>query len=124
MPWWQGGNCAPHARFEHLLGPRSPLGHLLLPASDAETHGSDGLCRRGFVSWRFSMTSLATHLTTFLREYLPRIRACSVHTCDAYAYSFQLLLCFAAERYGVSPSALVLEQLDAALVLAFLEHLE
>lgn len=70
------------------------------------------------------MTSLATHLTTFLREYLPRIRACSVHTCDAYAYSFQLLLCFAAERFGVSPSALVLEQLDAALVLAFLEHLE
>lgn len=70
------------------------------------------------------MTSLANHLTAFLREYLPRVRACSVHTCDAYAYSFQLLLCFAAERYGVSPSALVLEQLDAALVLAFLEHLE
>ncbi len=70
------------------------------------------------------MTSLATHLTVFLREYLPRTRACSVHTCDAYAYSFQLLLCFAAERYGVSPSALTLEQLDAALVLVFLEHLE
>ncbi len=70
------------------------------------------------------MTSLANHLTAFLREHLPRTRACSVHTCDAYAYSFQLLLCFAAERYGVSPSALVLEQLDAALVLTFLEHLE
>lgn len=70
------------------------------------------------------MTSLAAHLTAFLREYLPRARACSVHTCDAYAYSFQLLLCFAAKRYGVSPSALALEQLDAALVLAFLEYLE
>jgi len=70
------------------------------------------------------MTSLATHLTVFLREYLPRVRACSVHTCDAYAYSFQLLLCFAAERHGTSPSALALEQLDAAQVLAFLEHLE
>lgn len=70
------------------------------------------------------MTSIAPHLTTFLREYLPRARACSAHTCDAYAYSFQLLLCFAAERLGTSPSALALEQLDATLVLAFLEHIE
>lgn len=70
------------------------------------------------------MTPIAPQLTTFLREYLPSARACSSHTCDAYAYSFQLLLCFAAERYGTSPSALVLEQLDAALVLAFLEHIE
>lgn len=70
------------------------------------------------------MTPLATHLTTFLREYLPRVRACSAHTCDAYAYSFQLLLCFAAKQYDTSPSALILEQLDATLVLAFLEHIE
>lgn len=70
------------------------------------------------------MTPIAPHLTTWLREYLPRARGCSAHTCDAYAYSFQLLLCFAAERLGTSPSALTLEQLDAALVLAFLEHIE
>lgn len=48
----------------------------------------------------------------------------SAHTCDAYAYSFQLLLCFAAGRLGTSPSALILEQLDATLILAFLEHIE
>ena len=70
------------------------------------------------------MTAIAPHLTAFLREYLPRDRACSLHTCDAYAYSFQLLLCFAAERHTTSPSALALEQLDAPLVLAFLEHIE
>lgn len=70
------------------------------------------------------MTKLAPHLTAFLREYLPGDRACSPHTCDAYAYSFQLLLCFAAERCKVSPSALTLEQLDAPLILAFLEHIE
>jgi integrase/recombinase XerD len=70
------------------------------------------------------MTSLAPHLTAFLREHLPRDRARSEHTCEAYAYSFQLLLCFAAKRHSTSPSALVLEQLDAPLVLAFLEHLE
>lgn len=70
------------------------------------------------------MTPIAPHLTAFLRDYLPRDRACSAHTCEAYAYSFQLLLCFAAERHHKSPSALTLEQLDAPLVLAFLEHLE
>lgn len=70
------------------------------------------------------MTPLAPHLAAFIREYLPRDRACSRHTCDAYAYTFQLLLCFAAERCRTSPSSLTLEQLDAPLVLAFLEHLE
>ena len=70
------------------------------------------------------MTKLAPHLTAFLREYLPGDRACSAHTCDAYAYSFQLLLCFVAERYRTSPSALTLEQLDAPVILAFLEHIE
>jgi len=70
------------------------------------------------------MTPLAPHLTAFLRERLPRERRASPHTCDAYAYAFQLLLSFAAKRLGVQPSALILEQLDVALVLAFLEHLE
>lgn len=70
------------------------------------------------------MTALAPHLAAFLREYLPRDRNCSRHTCDSYAYAFQLLLCFAAERCSTSPSSLTLEQLDAPLVLAFLEHIE
>ena len=70
------------------------------------------------------MTPLAPHLSAFLREHLPRDRACSRHTCETYAYAFQLLLCFAAQRCATSPSSLTLEQLDASLVLAFLEHLE
>jgi site-specific recombinase XerD len=70
------------------------------------------------------MTSLAPHLAAFLREHLLRDRACSQNTCDTYSYTFQLLLCFAAQRCGTSPSALALEQLDATLILAFLEHLE
>lgn len=70
------------------------------------------------------MTSLAPHLETFFREYLPRERACSSHTCEAYAYAFQLLVCFAANRYSTSPSKLTLEQVDAPVVLALLEHLE
>jgi len=70
------------------------------------------------------MTPLAPHLTQFLREYLPRQRAMSVQTSDTYAYAFQLLVCFAARRLKTTPSALSIEQLDATLILGFLEHLE
>ena len=70
------------------------------------------------------MTPLGPHLTVFLREYLPSQREMSAQTSDTYAYAFQLLVCFAAERLKTSPSALSIEQLDATLVLAFLEHLE
>lgn len=70
------------------------------------------------------MTALAPHLSAFLRERLPHERGASVHTCDAYAYSFKLLLGFAAKRLRRTPSAIELEQLDAPLILAFLEHLE
>jgi integrase/recombinase XerD len=70
------------------------------------------------------MTALAPHLTTFLREHLPRERKASPHTCEAYATSFQLLVTFAARRLGVRPSRLAIEQIDGPLILAFLEHLE
>jgi len=70
------------------------------------------------------MTPLAPHLTAFLRDRLPRERGASPHTCDAYAYAFQLLLGFAARRLATTPSALALEQLDVKLVLAFLDDLE
>jgi integrase/recombinase XerD len=70
------------------------------------------------------MSELASHLERFLREYLPRDRRASVHTCDSYAYAFQLLVSFAARRLKRQPSSLALEQLDAPLILAFLEHIE
>jgi integrase/recombinase XerD len=70
------------------------------------------------------MTPLGSQLTVFLREYLPSQREMSVQTCDTYAYAFQLLVCFAAKRLKTTPSALSIEQLDPALILAFLEHLE
>jgi integrase/recombinase XerD len=70
------------------------------------------------------MTSIAPHIEAFLREHLARHRGASPHTCDSYAYSFQLLFEFAAAQFKVSPAALMLEQLDAPLVSTFLEHLE
>lgn len=70
------------------------------------------------------MTTLASHLSTFLREYLPRDRATSTHTCETYAYSLMLLLRFAAERLSVKPSQIDLAQINAQLVLDFLTYLE
>jgi integrase/recombinase XerD len=58
------------------------------------------------------MTAIAPHITAFLRERLPRQRGASEHTCQSYAYAFQLLFRYASERFNVSPSALELEQLE------------
>jgi site-specific recombinase XerD len=70
------------------------------------------------------MTNIAPHMTAYLRQRLPVERAASPHTCDTYAYAFQILLDFASRKLAVTPSALQLEHLDAPLVLEFLEHLQ
>jgi integrase/recombinase XerD len=70
------------------------------------------------------MTLLAPLITGFLRDYMPRQRGYSSHSCDAYAYSFRLLFTYAAKRLRTKPSRLQIEQLDAALVMDFLGHIE
>lgn len=70
------------------------------------------------------MTSIAPHISTFLRERLPRQRGASEHTCATYAYAFKLLFEFASARFRVPPSQLTLEQLDAPLIMDFLDSLE
>jgi integrase/recombinase XerD len=52
------------------------------------------------------MTLIAPHIEAFLRENLAHHRGASQHTCDSYAYSFQLLFEFAAEKLKVAPSSL------------------
>ena len=69
-------------------------------------------------------TPIAPHITAFLREHLPRTREASPHTCDSYAYAFQMLFSFASARLKVRASDLTIEQLDVPLVLEFLDHLE
>ncbi len=70
------------------------------------------------------MTALAPHVTAFFRERLVDERRASVNTCDSYAYAFKLLLEYASKRLKLAPSRLELEQIDAAMVLAFLKDLE
>ncbi len=59
----------------------------------------------------------------FLRRLVAQ-RGASARTIEAYRDSFELLLRFAEDRTGKPPSALQLADLDAPLVLDFLDHLE
>jgi integrase/recombinase XerD len=70
------------------------------------------------------MSSLAPTLQAFFTERLMRQRGVSPHTVVAYRDTFRLLLTFVHERTGTAPSALQLEDLDAPLIGAFLDHLE
>jgi integrase/recombinase XerD len=70
------------------------------------------------------MTPIAPYISAFLRDRLPRQRGASPQTCATYAYAFKLLFQYASARFHVPPSQLGLEQLDAPLILAFLDWLE
>lgn len=59
----------------------------------------------------------------FLRRLIEQ-RGVSARTVESYRDAFELLLGFAEQRTGKRASALSLEDLDAPLVLDFLEHLE
>ncbi|MCC6195031.1 MAG: tyrosine-type recombinase/integrase [Burkholderiales bacterium] len=70
------------------------------------------------------MTAIASHVTAFFHERLALERRASVNTCDSYAYAFKLLLNYASKHLKTAPSRLELEQIDAPLVVGFLNHLE
>jgi integrase/recombinase XerD len=59
----------------------------------------------------------------FLRRLIAQ-RGASARTVEAYRDAFELLLGFVENRTGKPPSALALADLDAPLVLDFLDHLE
>ena len=70
------------------------------------------------------MTAIAPHVTAFFHQRLTLERRASVNTCDSYAYAFKMLLGYASKRLKTAPSRLELEQIDAPLVVGFLNHLE
>lgn len=70
------------------------------------------------------MTPIAPHITAFLKQRLPIERRASDNTCDSYAYAFKLFFEYASDCLKVAPSQLHLEQLDAPLIVNFLNHLE
>lgn len=68
--------------------------------------------------------SFALLVQRFFTEHLTHHRAVSPRTVAAYGDTFRLLLQFAERHTGKSPTSLKLVDLDAELVLAFLDHLE
>jgi site-specific recombinase XerD len=70
------------------------------------------------------VTSLAPLLEAFFVERLQRQRQASAHTIAAYRDAFRLLLGFAEKHLGKPPSDLLLADIDAPLIGAFLDHLE
>jgi integrase/recombinase XerD len=69
------------------------------------------------------VTELAPVLQAFFTQRLIAQRQVSAHTVAAYRDTFRLLLAFTQDRTGTAPSDLRLDDLDAALIGAFLEHL-
>jgi len=70
------------------------------------------------------MTILAVTLQAFFTDRLIRQRQASPHTVAAYRDTMRLLLVFASERRSKEPSKLDIDDLDAPLIGAFLDHLE
>jgi site-specific recombinase XerD len=68
--------------------------------------------------------SLAALLESFFTKRLMKQRAASTHTISSYRDTFRLLLQFAQKRLGKPPSRLALEEIDAPLIVAFLDELE
>ena len=82
-----------------------------------------GRAREGRRAGR-SVSDLAPVLQGFFTDRLARQKKASPHTIAAYRDTCKLLLVFAKQRTGKAPSKLSLTDLDAALVGAFLQHLE
>jgi integrase/recombinase XerD len=69
-------------------------------------------------------TDFSIHVTSFLTHYLAAQRNVSPNTIKAYRDVFTLLLRFCRDVRGFAPERLRLEQIDVALVEAFLDYLE
>ena len=68
--------------------------------------------------------SFAALVQAFFAEHLQQQRAMSPRTVAAYRDAFVLFLDFAQARLHKQPTAIRLEEITPALILAFLDHLE
>ncbi|MDQ3343615.1 MAG: site-specific integrase [Actinomycetota bacterium] len=73
---------------------------------------------------RAQQIGFAQLLQDFFLRRLVQQRGVSGRTVESYRDAFELLLGFVEQRTGKSPSTLQLADLDAPLVLDFLDHLE
>lgn len=69
-------------------------------------------------------TPFPTLLQDFFHRRMVAERGASAHTIASYRDTFQLLLRYLERCNGRTPSALILQDLDAPVILGFLDHLE
>jgi len=69
-------------------------------------------------------TDFSLHLRAFLTDYMAGQRRFSPNTISSYRYAFVLFLRYCSEVRRLRLERLCLDQIDAALVVDFLEHLE
>lgn len=69
-------------------------------------------------------TPLAPLLERFFTQRLMQQRQASPHTICSYRDTFRQFLKFAQQRLQQPPSRLSIEQIDAPLIVAFLDDLE
>lgn len=69
-------------------------------------------------------TSFAALLERFFTQRLMHQRQASSHTISSYRDTFRQLLKFVEQRLHKPPSRLSFEQIEAPLIVAFLDHLE
>jgi integrase/recombinase XerD len=70
------------------------------------------------------MTTFAPTIEAYFTERLITQREASPRTIAAYRDSLRMLLVFAQDRTGKTPSQLDVSDMDATLIGAFLTHLE
>ncbi len=70
------------------------------------------------------VTSLAPILERFFTQRLMQQRQASPHTISSYRDTFRQLLTFAQQKLHQQPSNLDIKQIDAPLIVAFLDELE
>jgi len=70
------------------------------------------------------MTTLAPTLQAFFTDRLAKQKNASEHTVASYRDTLRLLIVFTAQRTGTPPARLRIEDLEAPLIGAFLDHLE
>jgi len=71
-----------------------------------------------------AVLSLAPLLQRFFTQRLMEQRRVSPHTISSYRDTFRQFLKFTQQRLHKLPSALEFEEIDAPLIVAFLDHLE
>jgi hypothetical protein len=100
--------------------------HLLVSQQLAGANGTGDGAPGAALGWAImtSQPTFPTLLEGFFTQRLMQQRQASAHTIASYRDTFRLLLQFAQKRLRRAPSTLALEDIDAPLVVSFLDELE